>query len=122
MNLSDWVVVLNNVNALPTIITELTDHESRLKQLELRMATAENTLAALDAVTNALADDAASIRTKLEALQAAISSGNQAAVTAAMDTLAPDISKLQATETTLRGLGADPANPVPAPAPPAPTA
>ncbi len=117
VDLKNWAQLLDVLAKLPALATQVAAHETKITRLDRHMATAENTLAALDAVTNALADDAAALATKLQALQDAVTSGNTAAVNAAMESLSPDIARLQATESTLRGLGADPANPVPTDAP-----
>lgn len=83
------------------------------------MATQEQVIARLNTVTNAYAEDTATIRQQLIDLRAALTSGNQVAVSAALDALDPSISGLETMETNLRGLGANPTTPVPDPAPPA---
>jgi len=84
------------------------------------MATQEEVIARIDAVTTAMGTDVGTLRQKLTDLQAAVASGNPAAVSTAMDALAPSIGNLETMETTLHALGSDPANPVPANAPTSP--
>jgi uncharacterized coiled-coil protein SlyX len=107
MDLSDWGRILAALNALPAMVTQIAAHESRLMSLENRMATEEATSARIDAVTNNLASDVSTIRTALADLRDAVASGDEAAISSAMDRVGPHIDTLETMETTLRGLPAE---------------
>jgi uncharacterized coiled-coil protein SlyX len=117
MSLSEWARLLRFLDQLPELFAQVADHESRVKGLEDRMTTSESVITRIDAVTTAMGTDVGTLRQKLADLTAAVQSGNQAAVSSALDALAPSIANLEAMETTLHALGSDPANPVPPDAP-----
>jgi hypothetical protein len=120
MTLTEWGRLLLSLDQLPELFAQVSAQEIRLKGLEDRMTTSESVITRIDAVTSALGTDVGTLRQKFADLAAAVTSGNAAAVSAAMDALSPSIANLEAMETTLHALGSDPANPVPPDAPTAP--
>jgi uncharacterized coiled-coil protein SlyX len=113
-------VTLSSLGQLLSSLSQLPDALTRITQLEVRMATQESVIAQIDAVTTAMGTDVGTLRQKLIDLQSAVDSRDQAAVSSAMDALAPSISNLETMENVLHALGSDPANPVPADAPTSP--
>lgn len=84
----------------------------RIEHLESRMTAADNLAARLDAATNELAADLTSVR---DALAAAVAGQAQAV----QDAVSAELAKLDAPIARLEALGADEADPVPAPETPA---
>lgn len=113
MSLADWGTILTALSKLPDLITQVNTYELRLQKLEIALATQQEIITRIDAITNSMADDISTITAKIKTLQDAVTSGNSAAISSAMDSLAPSLSTLETTEANLRSLGADPANPVP---------
>lgn len=87
----------------------------RIDHLESRMSAADNLAARLDAATNELAADLTSVR---DALAAAVAGQAQAV----QDAVSAELAKLDAPIARLEALGADEADPVPAPTEPSPAA
>jgi uncharacterized coiled-coil protein SlyX len=104
---------------LVQLIVELPELKTRIEQMEERMATEADTLARIDTFTNQLGDDVLAVNAKFDALKNAVTSGSQAAIEAAFDDLSPHLDKLQTIGDQLHQLASDPANPLPAEAPPA---
>jgi hypothetical protein len=89
------------------------------------MASEQDVMIQINDITNrvsttitTMAGDTRSVADKLAALQGAITSGNQAAVSAAMDNIAPELGKMSAMadqldtiQTALHTLASDPNNP-----------
>jgi hypothetical protein len=89
------------------------------------MASEQDVIIQINDITNrvsttitTMAGDTRSVADKLAALQGAITSGNQAAVSAAMDNIAPELGKMSAMadqldtiQTALHTLASDPNNP-----------
>lgn len=98
---ADMAAVRLGVLGLPTRLTRLEN---------IIMATAEDLAARIDAATNEVASDLKAVRDELAAVAAAAEVDKQAAVDAALAKLDAPIARLEA-------LGADPADPVPAPEP-----
>lgn len=116
-------MALEDLGRLFTALGKLPDVIDKVAELETRMTTQENVITRIDGITSALGDDVATLRTKFADLQSAIESGNQAAITNALDALGPHLDNLETMERTLRGIGADPDNPIPpgTPGDPAPS-
>jgi uncharacterized coiled-coil protein SlyX len=104
---------------LVQLIVELPDLKARIQRVEDRMATQADTLARIDTFTNQLGDDVLAVSAKFDALKDAVTSGSQAAIEAAFADLSPHLDKLQTIGDQLHTLASDPANPLPAEAPPA---
>src|SRR5207245_7312888 len=93
--------------------------------MESLMASEQDVIIQINDITNrvsttitTMAGDTRSVADKLAALQGAITSGNQAAVSAAMDNIAPELGKMSAMadqldtiKTALHTLASDPNNP-----------
>jgi hypothetical protein len=93
--------------------------------MEGQMATEQDVIIQINDITNrvsttitTMAGDTRSVADKLAALQGAITSGNQAAVSAAMDNIAPELGKMSAMadqldtiKTALHTIASDPNNP-----------
>jgi hypothetical protein len=88
MDLSQWAQLFTTLDQLPMILEEFE--------------------------TNAMAGDIETIRSQFADLRDAQASGNQAAISAAMDALVPSIVGLERTETVLRTIGRDPNAIIPA--------
>jgi uncharacterized coiled-coil protein SlyX len=112
VSIADLGTILTAISKLPDLIAQVNNNELRLQKLETALATQQEIIARIDSVTNAMADDISTIIAKIKALQDAVASGSSAAVSSAMDSLAPSLTTLETTEANLRSLGADPANPV----------
>lgn len=115
MSLGDLGSILTAISKLPDLIAQVNVTELRLQKLESALATQQEIVTRIDAVTNAMADDISTITAKIKALQDAVTSGNATAISDAMDGLAPSLTTLETTEANLRALGSDQANPVPNP-------
>ena len=111
MDLSQWAQLFTTLDQLPMILEEF---ETRLIALEDQMTTQKEIAARLDNITNAMAGDIETIRSQFADLRDAQASGNQAAISAAMDALVPSIVGLERTETVLRTIGRDPNAIIPA--------
>jgi uncharacterized coiled-coil protein SlyX len=115
VSLADWGSILTALSKVPDLLAQANTNELRLQKLETALATQQEIITRIDTVTNAMADDISTITTKIKALQDAVTSGNSAAISDAMDSLAPSLTTLETTEANLRALGSDQSNPVPNP-------
>jgi uncharacterized coiled-coil protein SlyX len=116
--MASLVEILAALDELPAIV-------SIIRRLEGQMAETQEVIAQLNNITNrmsttvtAMAGDTRTVADRLAALQGAITSGNQDAVRAAMDSLAPELGRftglgdqLDAVGAALRTMASDPNNP-----------
>ena len=113
----------------------LARHETRIRRLEARMATLEQFRTDVNDFTNELAGEIDGVvrrqenfQTQIDDLKAQLDAGNTAAVSAALDSLTPDVDRMRQVADKLRELGDPEApNPIPEPLPeptpePGPTA
>jgi hypothetical protein len=116
--MASLVEILAALDELPAIV-------SIIRRLEGQMAETQEVIAQINSVTNrigatvsVMATDTRTVADRLAALQGAITSGNQDAVRAAMDSLAPELGKLStmgdqldAVGNALHTMASDPNNP-----------
>jgi hypothetical protein len=116
--MASLVEILAALDELPAIV-------SIIRRLEGQMAETQEVIAQINNITNrmsttvtAMAGDTRTVADRLAALQGAITSGNQDAVRAAMDSLAPELGRftslgdqLDSVGAALRTMASDPNNP-----------
>lgn len=92
MDLEKLGILLILLDRLPD---ELADVTSRLRLLEGRMSSVEDTIARMDAFTTALSADILTNNALIKELRDALAAGNQAAVDAALARLAPSLDRME---------------------------
>jgi hypothetical protein len=116
--MASLVDILNALDQLPEIIDIIRRMERQVASEQDVIGQINDLTTRLGGVVTTMASDTRTVADRLAALQGAITSGNQAAVAAAMDSIAPELGKMSAmgdqldtVGAALHGLASDPNNP-----------